>query len=272
MTASISISENRLLNNESPNQREIFDLVNSFSQVKEIWLADNNLTSIPSNAFMKYQPSVTWLSLIDNQINQIGDEPFKQLPNLKYLLLDGNKFEFIPSKAFVMKPTTIQLNESFRLYLRENGLTQDSFDKYSLAKIRRKVLLDVARNNITFLPKSVFGPLFRRQGSAVIIRDNPLKCDCKFKWLFDRNLLYNSSDNNKPYFVRGMQCANDKNQFHIKMSELYESNFTGCTEVEEELEPDYNDDQYQNEFNGKFNVHQFNVILNVFIILIVILI
>ena len=85
-------------------------------------------------------------------------------------------------------------------------------------------------------------------------------------------LQLSTTSDNKPYFVRGVQCANDKNQFCIKISQIFESNFTDCTEVEEELEPDYNDQEYQNEFNGQFNVHQFNLILNVFIILIVILI
>jgi len=260
VTTSITINENSVLANDPPHEREIFDLLNSFEQVTEIWLTDNNISVVPEKAFDKLQQSLTWLSLIDNNIVHIGDHAFDSLPSLKYLLLDGNRIDHISSKALQLPPNPNK--ELLRLYLRDNYLNDDSFESGTFERIKRKVLLDLSKNNITHLKKSVFGSLFRRNGSAVILKSNPLICDCNFKWLVDRKLLYNSSNTDKHFYVHHIQCNGTKHD-SIKMNELFEANFDHCPDDLDEgcIEYDY---EYELCINFAVSHKLFNHIFLIF--------
>ncbi len=229
ITTSLTISENPIFANDPPNEREIFDLLNSFESATEIWLTDNNISVIPEKAFTKPQDSLTWLSFIDNNIVRIGDYAFRSLTTLNYILLDGNRIDKISNKAFDLVESPE--NQLLRLFLRDNYLNDNSFETGTFERLRRKVLLDLSKNNITHLKKQVFAPLFRRNGSAIILRHNPLMCDCNFKWLFDRKLLYNSSNTDQQYYVHHIQCNGTKHD-SIKMNELSEANFDHCPQEE----------------------------------------
>ncbi|CAG2170417.1 unnamed protein product, partial [Oppiella nova] len=226
ITTSVTISENPVLANDPPNDREIFDVLNSFQSATEIWLTDNNISTVPDRAFHRPQKSLAWLSLIDNNIVSVGAHAFHSLSALNYLLLDGNRIDRISSTALELSSDGSN-TQLLRLFLRDNDLNDQSFESGTFDGIHRKVLLDLSKNNMTHLKKSVFAPVFRRNGSAVILRHNPLICDCNFKWLYDRRLLYNSSNHERPYYVHNIQC-NGTRQDSVKHNELVDSHFQHC--------------------------------------------
>lgn len=225
ITTTITISENPVLANDPPNEREIFDLLNSFESMTEIWLTDNNISVIPEKAFFRPQKSLTWLSLIDNNIVSIGSQAFSALTALNYLLLDGNRIDEISDKAFELRDGSN--NQLLRLFIRDNDLNDDSFPIGTFERLDRKVLLDLSKNNMTHLKKSVFAPIFRRNGSAIVVRHNPMICDCNFKWLFDRRLLYNSSDPDRHFSVHSVQCNGTKHD-SLKMNHMESHHFEHC--------------------------------------------
>ncbi|CAG2102818.1 unnamed protein product [Medioppia subpectinata] len=226
ITTSITISENAILANDAPNERQIFDLLNSFEFATEIWLTDNNISTIPEKAFNRSQNSLAWLSFIDNNIVSVGSHAFYSLPALNYILLDGNRIDKISNKAFELS-NNVSNYQLLRLFLRDNDLNSDSFESGTFERIHRKLLLDLSKNNITHLKRDVFTPVFRRNGSAIILRHNPLVCDCNFKWLYDRRLLYNSSHHDRHYYVHNIQCNGTKHD-GFKMNELTQSHFQHC--------------------------------------------
>jgi hypothetical protein len=134
ITKSITISENPIFANDPPNEREIFDLLNSFESATEIWLTDNNLSVIPEKAFNKPQDSLTWLSFIDNNIVRIGDYAFRSLTSLKYILLDGNRIDKISNKVFDLVESPE--NQTLRIFLRDNELNDNSFQTGTFEKTK----------------------------------------------------------------------------------------------------------------------------------------
>ncbi|XP_054156027.1 slit homolog 2 protein-like [Oppia nitens] len=234
-TTSLTISENPVLGNDPPNDRQIFQLINSFTGLTEVWLTDNNITRLPDRAFGRPQRSLSWLSLIDNNIESIGDYAFHGLPALNYLLLDGNRIDRISDKAFDFTDDSgsdgsgsdSSNQQLLRLFLRDNDLNDQSFADHTFDRLRRRLLIDLTKNNLTSLRPEVFAPVFRRNGSAVILRHNPLVCDCRFKWLHDRHLLYNSSDPDRHYFVHSVQCNGSRHDNH-RLNELTDKHFQHC--------------------------------------------
>ena len=143
----------------------------SFSTIQELLLDRNSISLLPNNTLKDFR-NVWFLSLLNNELSELGEESLKGLFNLlqidlrhngfisfpKYLPnyleiinLQGNKIKLIDTND------TIHLFKLKRLFLRHNQVERIKLGAFKgLANLE---LLDLAQNEIAIFPGDIFKPL-----------------------------------------------------------------------------------------------------------------
>jgi hypothetical protein len=71
----------------------------------------------------------------------------------------------------------------------ENGIILgESFKEGIFLNAKRPLTVELSRNKITYLDEKVFKPVFDLEETKMvqlILRENPLICDCKMKWFIN---------------------------------------------------------------------------------------
>ena len=154
----------------SINQITLLDeaLFDENNKLIELNLADNNLTVLPNGLFMGLT-NLEILYLNENQIKSFDRDLFNELKELILLNLADNDLTILPKGLFMglrnlkylsLKGNWINLlegglfNETNGLFM---GLTKiKSFDRDLFNELKELILLNLADNDLTFLPKGLF--------------------------------------------------------------------------------------------------------------------
>uniref|UniRef100_A0A6J0TRF0 Extracellular matrix protein 2-like n=1 Tax=Pogona vitticeps TaxID=103695 RepID=A0A6J0TRF0_9SAUR len=109
----------------------------SDSALKTLYLAENEITSIPAGIFLGL-PSLEWLDLSKNKLDSEGLHPgaFKNLTKLKRLNLDGNQLTKIPAL-----PSSLQ-----ELKLNDNNL--EGLQRHSFQGLFKLLTLELEGNQL----------------------------------------------------------------------------------------------------------------------------
>jgi len=89
--------------------------------------------------------------------------------------------------------------------------------------MNRPTTIHLSENNLTYLSQSVFEPFFdENQINVMNVDKNPFVCDCRMKWLVDKNIETKKLMEKKVY---GLICEN-KNKKSIW--QLSDQDFNNC--------------------------------------------
>ena len=193
--------------NDAFSDNSIFEVISKFVNLESLYLRDNNIREIPSNAFHKigcYQDKLRKVSLLGNSIKKIGSRPFSQLRGLEYLTIWNTSIDYIPEDAFEFEEESNQkmtLDIGFNTLLKSSSFHQDSFTHF-----KRPILLGLGygENQYEYLDEKVFKSfLISNPQNKIDLTDANLVCNnCKNLWLKKQPELI------KRFY--GLKCTNKK--------------------------------------------------------------
>ncbi|RWS07342.1 oplophorus-luciferin 2-monooxygenase non-catalytic subunit-like protein [Dinothrombium tinctorium] len=215
-------TNNKLSNFMIPGRGDLFDAFRYISDLRVIVLHSNQLTEIPSNAFVPshQQPSKLWfIDLSKNVITTIGENAFASLEHLTYLDLSNNRLKYLKRNSFAM--ISRKVARKLTMFISDNALNANSFEIGIWTNINRPLELYLHRNEITFLNRSIFEPLLLSDiRHSFELEENLFACDCKFKWIFDRQTLFKQR-------LKGITCHRNEDVWNLNASF-----FRNCSSLE----------------------------------------
>lgn len=238
VTSEILLEDNVLLGSDSEDNRQLFDGINRFVSLTNLHITECGITHLPERAFHRAQPLLSKIFLTENKLERIDNDAFSGLESLELINLDGNKLSKLAPRSLSIRSSPSK--QLLRILMRSNHLTEHSFAPHMFTYTKRQIYLNLNYNKISHLPKSVFESFFVRK-SVLTLANNPLICDCSFKWLVASRVLYNSSEPNAPYLLKDYRCQNEDlittngaYKKHLKSTtELSLSDFDQCEESDD---------------------------------------
>ena len=181
----LDISNNPALH--SPNN-SIFNLINKLPNLSILELQFNNISEIPSNAFIKLNHLGT-INLAGNSIKKLGHGAFSKLPNLGQVGFEQVHFPFT-DHAFQFEHKS---NDPFLINLENNpDLTNSAFSEKTFLNINRHTQIRFGHGfqpgssrHMIYLAEKVFLPfLFENDRNTIDMNGSEFDCtDCRNYWL-----------------------------------------------------------------------------------------
>jgi Leucine-rich repeat (LRR) protein len=213
--------------NYPSKDRELFDIINTFSNMTYLTLLHSKFNAIPDRAFsenLSKLSTIFWQ--LSKSLSTIGSYAFYELPNLTSLTLVSSKISKIKRFAFAFrKPSNIPL----KIELVGNPIDDSSFEINSLMFTNRPIHLTFEaygyRTAITSLNENVFAPFLLSNENNKIYFNNTryyakkFVCDCKMKWLIADELIFLEQ-------VYGIWCKDGRQIWDYSLSE-----FAHCPET-----------------------------------------
>jgi hypothetical protein len=208
----------KIVNNSQLTGPNLFELSNNLDTQTELVLTGNAIKEVPENALNNTNKggSLKHINLNHNHIEKIGKKAFSAMNQIAVIEISHNRINTIGDEAFYM----MQATQSVVLDLSYNKITSESISVYSITTIYGFKPLNLSNNNITTLPKNVWGGLTNVNAinNQIILSGNDIICDCKTKWFLSTPFFAS------PYRVPdGTFCANTKKKF----TDMTEKDF-GC--------------------------------------------
>jgi hypothetical protein len=206
------------LTNSPPNY-DLFHMLSSMINLEKLELYYTSITTIPSHAFQPVngiQNNLTSVNFFSSLIEEIGNNSFYHLNNLKYLSFFVNNLRSISKTAFNFKDSS---NERMELILSYNNLNGMSFEIGSLINLKRPTEIDLEWNpSLTYLDQDIFQPFLDSNiGNKLLIQYSHFNCDdCRSYWLRNNQKYSNRTDL--------VLCSNGKNYTDS-------SNFAKCAQL-----------------------------------------
>ena len=183
-------------------------MISKFVNLEELYLVDNNITEIPSNAFQRivgYQNNLDHITIEGFSFKKIGSRPFYSLRNLGQLDIFNTGIDYIPEYAFEFEEES---NQIMGLRLGITQMNSSSFHQDSLTHFRRPIFMHVffQGNHFEYLDENVFKFFLKSNPKNMIfMNDVKIDCDnCKNYWLRKRE---NSLMIDR---IESLSCSNNK--------------------------------------------------------------
>lgn len=215
----IIIMNSPRLSNEHPFDRDIFNFLSKFTNLKELRVKRTSITSIPSNAFypangVQYQ--LKHIEFSENKIREIGDFAFANLPaGWLDIILNSNNINKIGSHSFKFHKESEEVVNTINL--NDNQISAEFIANDAFTNMKRPIgTLYLRRNKIETLKENIFAPLFIRSQKSYFrleVEGNKLTCDCSLSWLFTTKYCYSQEAQSKDALVidqiSGVKCSRD---------------------------------------------------------------
>ncbi|XP_049540983.1 protein artichoke-like [Anopheles darlingi] len=119
------------------------DAFRSFERLTTLWLDNNLLTEVPTDAFSGHLPRLKSLSMRNNRLQTIRSEQFREVAHLESLSVSENEITFVEPASFGSLEGLTFLNLSW------NQIT--ALDGTVLQPLRRLQVLDLSYNSLAKL-------------------------------------------------------------------------------------------------------------------------
>ena len=195
---------------------------------KKIYLEDNNITEVPSNAFIKSDLEDLWL---ESPFTKIGNNAFSLLNNLSQLRIGLSHIKFFPENAFEFYESS---NKSLLLqFFRNTFINSSSFSENLFTKLKRPTKIQFTsirdHRNFSYLDQKAFLPFLRINNENNIDNGEYLNCsDCRNHWvktctdLIKRVIVTDYPAKCKWFIECPNQTVSNQDQFKNNSSELFE--------------------------------------------------
>jgi hypothetical protein len=132
--------------------------------------------------------------------------------NYRTIDLSNQQIQKIQAHAFDFEH---QKEIQVLILLQNNKLNSTSFEVFTNSK--RHLNINLSDNQLTYLDDKIFGPILHLDSMSVInIKNSPLECDCRSKWLIkDKDRMKNE--------VLEAKCKNGKIVWDLTLN-----NFINC--------------------------------------------
>lgn len=187
-------------------------------------LSNNLIENLPSQLNLMIRK----VNFSHNRLKEITSNSFaSQTVDLSY-----NEINLIREKAFKVESA---LNLNLEHNQLESNSIQSGFIHYfgNKESIDSSISLFLNNNSITYFDREVFGPLLEQESTYVAINNNPIKCDCRIKWLLDAKRYDKSWSTVYPQ-IEHATCSDGSDL----MKDYYNSDLNSC--VTELLREDSN--------------------------------
>ncbi|XP_054713228.1 oplophorus-luciferin 2-monooxygenase non-catalytic subunit-like [Uloborus diversus] len=161
--------------------------VSSLRVIEDLEIEGNEMTILGNEWFAEGPHSLKNLYIMTNLLQELGDQVFRPLSNLKNLWLTGNQLKALKRSMF---PSPA--NHLTTLDLTNNELSSLPEDMFQDMPSLKEVIL--AENELTTLHETTWIPVWSRLTSAYL-ESNPLDCDSHIEWTFDIR---------RPYVLKGV--------------------------------------------------------------------
>ncbi|RWS21351.1 hypothetical protein B4U80_14156 [Leptotrombidium deliense] len=165
------------------NGFNLFRIIKQFSNLQKLTISQTNLKTIPENAFLRLNSTQTQLlniNLSHNRIKNIGDFAFYELSEVKFIDFSYNRVKHVSQDTFAFWKES---ENEIKIDLSNNYLSTKCFESLAFSKTKRKMLLILAHNNITFLDETVFLSILNNSQNKILMNNNPTVCNCKNAWI-----------------------------------------------------------------------------------------
>ncbi|RWS05290.1 protein slit-like protein [Dinothrombium tinctorium] len=194
-----------------PNDGAVFEMVDGFMQLTTFWVTEAKIPKIQRSAFGRWElPNLRTLYLAKNEIEELGDYAFYRLPNLTYIDLKINQIKKISNDTFAFEKAS---DEVLFLDLSTNLLTMENIEKSAFTRLNRPIKMFLNNNFVSYLDEEVFKPIVSDERSFVSVKNNPIVCDCRMRWLVEEDLDYMAR-------VDGLTCNGRKQIWYYTSIEL----------------------------------------------------
>lgn len=191
------------------------------TSLKSLNLKHSSLLSFYKNTFISQKDTLESLSISSSKISGSKWETLMQLHSLKQLEASDCGLPNIPDLTFQ------QFSNLENLFLNQNNitnLTQQTFFGLGNSLIK----LSLSGNNLTTIDKCAFEGLHKLDLLDLEIDENPLKCDCQMKWLYEKINSFRDDPRNVPLISMLQWKCHD---LGIMFKDLESSHFSTCQET-----------------------------------------
>ena len=207
VTKILNIFKNSIL---SSSDNSIFEVISKFVSLEYLELVDNNITEIPSNAFLRKkgnQNNLENIVLGGRSIETILPRAFYSLKGLNFISIYDTSIDYIPEYTFEFENESAQ---KLTLSFADNVfLNSSSFQQDSLMHFKRPVYIELGSsvNHFEYLDENVFENFLVSNPKNVIdMTWVNFDCNnCKNFWLRRQSHLLNR--------IMNLKCSN-KNLFN----------------------------------------------------------
>lgn len=188
----------------------ILERFDNFTRLEVLDFMNYKMKVVPNHYYCKYNiPQVRQLLLNVNGIERIDDLAFHHLSNLTMISLLSNRLQRVTPRTFAFDTHSEQ---QLHVHLWMNEMTDTMFEAGAFSNVRRPMHLDISGNKLTSLPQDVFRDLLASNLSRLSVQGNPLKCDCRLRWLFDDDSHYYKR-------VEGLACIAEARSIKLTRAE-----------------------------------------------------
>ena len=202
------------INSNLSDSETIFRILRQFENLRFLSMQNDQLRSIPENAFNHKHLTNIWFGMESSTksqpIENIGDYAFYNVPNIYLIRLNVPKLRSIGKNAFALRSRVSFIDDfthMIHLYLEGELLDSNSFHPTTFTRFRsRAVFLRLYNTNITYLDENVFQPFLESHPRSAVDTDymnQDDSCDCRSEWIQrDYYRLIDKMDNR----VFGYKC------------------------------------------------------------------
>ncbi len=180
-----------IYNNTILEDNGIFELARNLEPNETIDFGHNKLREIPANAFNSQNMKVLRIYLDNNSITKIGSNAFMGLKNLTNLTISYNSISETEKDSLMFDS-----NANVTVLLNNNKLKYDVFNNFKESlKSSANFKLHLENNEISDLPEKIYKDILKSAKVELFFNNNNFLCkNCTLSWLLEEEFAKKYSD------------------------------------------------------------------------------
>jgi len=197
----------------------LFDALSSLININYLDVNSGEVTGLPDYAFrplLGNQWNLTNIYIHGN-LQKIGNYAFYDPSYWIRKIRLGQNINFISTHAFDIRSNS---HQRLTIDLSNNQLTTDSFESGVFLNSKRPLFVNLTNNKLSHLDEFIFEPFLDLTiMNQIDVKDNPMVCDCRMKWLVKNSRNYQKQ-------VVNAFCTDNRTLWEYSMEEINECKIT----------------------------------------------